>query len=494
MSSFAENVFKLLTGNVVAHGLVLIVTPILTRLFAPDAFGVAALFASIASILGAVSCLRYELAIMLPKDDGEAANLLSVSVCFVSIVSMITAFLIYLSDDVILHMLNFPQLKSYLWLIPLAVFATGITLPFRYWQSRNRKFGRISIAQILSSGTSQTSKLIAGVSGYVTGGAIIWGNLLGLMIQFAFLGGRIWQDDRHLFRSSVRWERMIASMRRHKRFPLFSTWSALLNTASTHLPAVILAIYFSPTVVGFFAIGRAALGLPLSLLGRSVAEVFYQKASDVKSHSGDLAKVVEAVFIRLTAFGMFPILMLMVIGKDLFVVVFGAPWSEAGIYVQILAIWIFFQFISSPISMLFSVLEKQRFGLIFNLLLFATRFGSIILGGMTGNIKLTLLLFANTGAACYCILSLWLLSQAGIPVKRAVSQWVKYGFYSCPLLMTILLAKWRLGIHGVTVLLLGLCCLIIYYLYVISKDKELKIFVTAHLHRRHGISRKRHDS
>ena len=103
---------------------------------------------------------------------------------------------------------------------------------------------------------------------------------------------------------------------------------------------------------------------------------------------------------------------------------------------------------------------------------FGTRFGSIVLGGRTGNIELTLLLFANTGVACYCILSLWLVSQAGYPVKRAVFQLLKYGSYSCPLLMIILLAKWRWGIHSVTVLLLSICCLIIYYLYVIIKDKK----------------------
>ena len=78
-SSFATNVLKLVTGSVFAQGLGVLVVPIVTRLFAPEAFGVVALFASITGILGVVACLRYQLAIMLPKTDEDAANLLGVS-------------------------------------------------------------------------------------------------------------------------------------------------------------------------------------------------------------------------------------------------------------------------------------------------------------------------------------------------------------------------------------------------------------------------------
>ena len=53
--------------------------PVLTRLYGPEAFGFLALFTSITSIIGVVACMRCELAIMLPKTDEEAANLLGLS-------------------------------------------------------------------------------------------------------------------------------------------------------------------------------------------------------------------------------------------------------------------------------------------------------------------------------------------------------------------------------------------------------------------------------
>jgi O-antigen/teichoic acid export membrane protein len=263
-------------------------------------------------------------------------------------------------------------------------------------------------------------------------------------------------------------------LKRHKKFPLYSTWSALLNSSSTHLPTIILAFYFSPTVVGFYALGRAVLSVPMSIVGRAIGHVFYQKISDVRSHSGNLKTVVEELFKRLVSLGMFPIIMLIFIGEDLFVVAFGSRWSEAGIYVQILAIWILFQFISSPISMLFSTLEQQRTGLVFNLILFGTRAASLILGGMTGDIKLTFAFFALTGVACYSLLCYWLLSKVGILIHKAISHIFKYILGCSPFFILMVLAKLVWGLPEIGILLLSLCFLLFYYLIVMWQDKELR--------------------
>jgi len=474
MSSFTENVFKLITGSLFAQGLVLICTPIITRLYLPDAFGTAALFISITSIIATISCLRYELAIMLPKDDRDAANLLCLCICLILLVSIISALAIYFAGSFIAKIINSPQVNSFLWLLPIAIFFAGIIIPLNQWSSRFKTFGSISIAQVTSSSVVQTSRLFAGFSGLGTGGALIATQVFGFIVTPVVLGIRVWIHQKELIQSSVHWNKIFEGLKRYKKFPLYGTWSVLLNNASMHLPTILLAVYFSPSVVGFYALGRAVLGAPMSLLGRAIANVFYQKASDVHNHAEDLSAVVEEVFKRLVSLGMFPILMLIFIGEDLFIIAFGSQWAEAGIYVQILAIWILFQFISSPISTLFSVLERQRDGLVFNMLLFGTRIASLVIGGMTGNIQFTLALFAFTGAGCYCLLSFWLISKTGMPIWNAIQQLAKYGLYSSPLLILILLAKWVWEVQEMGILLLSFSLLSIYYLYVVLRDKELR--------------------
>ena len=83
----------------------------------------------------------------------------------------------------------------------------------------------------------------------------------------------------------------------------------------------------------------------MSLVGRGISRVFFQKASEEKT-KGDLAHLVERLFQKLLMIALFPSVVLGVTGRNLFELVFGLPWSTAGIFAQILAPWGFFWFIS----------------------------------------------------------------------------------------------------------------------------------------------------
>jgi lipopolysaccharide exporter len=182
-TSFAGNVLKLVTGSVFAQGLGVLAAPIVARLFAPEAFGIAAVFASITGIIGVVACLRYELSIMLPKTDEEAANLLSISVFFVVIITGVSALIIFFAGDVIVQLLNCPNLKKYLWMVPIALFFNGAFLALNYWNSRTKHFGRLSVARVVYSGTTQITILGTGFAGYVSGGMLIVATVLGRVVS-----------------------------------------------------------------------------------------------------------------------------------------------------------------------------------------------------------------------------------------------------------------------------------------------------------------------
>ena len=473
-SSFAGNVLKLVTGSLFAQGLGVLVAPVITRLFAPEAFGVAALFVSITGIIGVVACLRYELAIMLPKTDEEAVNLLGLSLFFVLIITGISALIIFFAGDVIANLLNSPELRKYLWLVPPVVFINGTFLALNYWNSRTKHFGRLSIARVVSSVVAQGTKLGAGFAGFVSSGVLIGTAALGQIVSTVVLGRQIWRNDWRLFKASIRWKKMIAELKRHKRFPIYSTWSAFLNTASQQLPVLILAFYFSPKIVGFYALGRMVLSMPMSLVGRAVAQVFFQKASEAHNRTGDLSEVVEEVFKRLVSLGIFPILLLTLIGKDVFIVAFGTRWAEAGVYMQILIPFIFLQFISSPLSTIFAVLERQGSYMIFDAVLFGTRLVALIGGGMTGDILVTLILFSLASVLCYCFLGYWILLRAGVSAKHILFNFARYVQYCIPMIGIMALVKWVLVLKPIYILLLGSLTGIYYYVAIFREDKILR--------------------
>lgn len=446
--------------------------PIVTRLFAPEAFGVAALFASITGIIGVVACLRYELAIMLPKTDEKAANLLGVSLCFVLIITGISALIIFFAGDIVADLLKSPDLKKYLWLIPVSVFGGGTFLALNYWNSRTKHFGRLSIARVISSITTQAIKLGAGFAGFVSGGVLIGTGILGQVVSTFVLGGQIWRNDRHLFKKSIRWERMIAGMHRYRKFPAIDIWGGLLNTTSWQLPALLLSFFFSPIIVGYYALGTAVIRMPMDIIGGAIAQVFYQKACDAKN-KGESAQVVENVYKRLVAIGLFPMLLLCLVGQDLFSVVFGHNWAEAGLYTQILAPWMFFVFISSPLSTLFSVFERQGSALIVHSAIFLTRLVSLYIGGVLGNVYIALGLFSVTGVFVYGGLSAWNLKIAKVPINIFFITLFRYFLYFLPVGVSLLMLKLWYDISPVFVLVISLITLGVYSLIVIRKDDVL---------------------
>lgn len=470
-ASFSGDVLKLVSGTTIAQAIGILITPILTRLYAPEAFGTLALFISITSILGVIACMRYELAIMLPESDEEAVNLLAVSLGFTVLLSLLTIPLIWWGRTSLLNLLNAQDLAPYLWLIPPMVLGAGIFLALNYWNSRTKRFGRLSIARVIQAGSIHSIKLGAGFAGYTMGATLIGANVIGQVIATVILAGQIWRDDAKLFLRSIRWQGMWNGIKRYRKFPLFSIWSALLNNISWQLPAILLSAFFSSTVVGYYALGFRVIKLPMSLIGGAIAQVFFQRAAEAKMQ-GMLSNLVENVFRRLAMIGLFPLLMLTLIGPQLYRVVFGPEWVEAGVYTQILSVWAFFWFVSSPISTLFSVLEKQDFGLKLNVFIFLSRLASLWVGGYVGNPRLALLLFAATGVVAYSYLSFAIMAETGIHLSKILGILGQAFVYFSPFgaLVLILVVS---GIHDWILLIVVFLSICVYGLILYLKQPDL---------------------
>jgi O-antigen/teichoic acid export membrane protein len=410
---------------------------------------------------------------MLPETDEEAANLLGLSVCFVLVVSILTALIVSLASDMIIDLFDAPNLRKYLWLISPAVFIGGLFTAFNHWNSRTKHFGRISVAQILSATVSQTTRIGGGFVGFVSGGVLIVTRLLGMFFSTVVLFLLIWKNDRILLKANIRFKTILAGLKRYKEFPIYSIWSALLIVVSQQFPFWILAFYFSADVVGLFAIGRSVVMLPLTMVGNAITMVFFQKSAEAFHRDSELSKVVEEVFKRLIIFGGFILFLLGLIGEEVFIIAFGARWSEAGVYTQILALWMFAFFITSPISNLFYVLEKQAAFLLATFVTLSLRVLSLIVGSMSGDPKIALAIFAGVSTVTTLAVCCWLLVIAGVPIVRLFDYFLKLLKTSVPLLGMIALSKWGLRFDPLGVVGVGCLSAVIYYVIVLKNDRIL---------------------
>lgn len=479
--TFAGDVLKLAGGITLAQALSLLVAPILSRLYAPDAFGTAAVFNSISLIVGVLACLRYELSIMLPERDEDAANLLAGSLAFVFAVAGLSAVLIVFVRGPIIRLLNVPDLAPYLWLVPLVILTNGLFLAMNYWTSRKKEFGRLSIVRMFQSATTNGAKVGIGVAGQTHAGGLIGSTALGSAVATTMLGGRIWRDDRRFFMRSVKWRHVLAGLKRHRKFPLFDVPSALLNTISWQLPALLLSAFFSSTVVGYHAIGMRVVYLPMSLVGSAIAQVFFQRAAEAKI-KGDLSHVVENVFQQLVVLGLFPLLVLTVAGKDIFAVVFGGRWSEAGVYAQILSPCMFLVFTSSPMSTFLRVLERQQTAFYLNSVIFSSRFLSLVIGGYLGDARIALCLFSVSGALVYGWYTLYILSLAGVSRRHSCTTLLRYVLYAMPGL-AILLGSQLLSVSPTVVTSIAVLLVLGYETAFVFRNAEMIALVQRISHR-----------
>ncbi|HNT75194.1 MAG TPA: oligosaccharide flippase family protein [Anaerolineae bacterium] len=446
-SSFASDIFKLAGGTVLAQVLGFLVAPFLTRLYSPEAFGTAAIFSAIVTLISLFACLRYEFAIMLPKRDEEAVNLLAVSLGAVVVVTTLTFLLIWPARHYIVQILNAPDLLPYLWWLPPVILSGGAFQALNYWNSRTKHFGRLSIARILASVTSLGTQVGVAVGGLTHAGGLIGGTALGSIASAISLAVQVWREDWKLFREHVRLSAMRAGLVRYRKFPLIDSWGSLINSLSWQLPTLMLSASFSQTIVGNYALTYRMIQFPMALVGNAMAQVFFQRASELYSKQEPIAEVVKTVFEWLVALGLFPALLLTVASREIFTVVFGPQWSEAGIYMQILSLWMFFWFIASPLSTVFTIVERQELALVVHSAILLTRIGALVMGGvLLKNVYIALGLFAGSGVIVYGGVTLWNMALAKVPLRTIGQILLCYTWYSLPALVLLASLKWLLKI------------------------------------------------
>ncbi|PWR73087.1 lipopolysaccharide biosynthesis protein [Methanospirillum stamsii] len=470
--SFVSDVAKIVSGTMFAQILIFLSSPIITRLYGPEAFGILSIFTSITVIIDVIACLSLQYAILLPDQEEEAVNLLGACILIAISISMITVPVFIFGSDLIVFLLGAPELKPYLIFIPPFVLISGFFIALNHWNTRTRHFGRLSIAQITQSFVATGTRLGAGFAGFATGGSLIGAYFLGTLVSTTTLGLQIYRDDHNLIKKSISWHGMISALRRYKKFPIMDSWSRLLNAISWQLPIFLLTAFFSPQIAGFYSLGFMVFQMPMDLIGRSIGKVFFQRAS-VAHLDGTLSILVEHVFRVLVMIGMFPVLVVIILGPGLFALIFGKIWYVAGLYTQILAPWAFVWFISSPLSSIWAVMEKQEFGLKFTSLNLVTRFLSLMVGAVLQSPIIALLLFSISGFFVYGYLNVKMMLLSGVQAVQ-INRIIFADIKLCVPLMIILIGLMIQGIDILFLLIISIIYGVLYYSHIIRSDSQIK--------------------
>jgi O-antigen/teichoic acid export membrane protein len=153
---------------------------------------------------------------------------------------------------------------------------------------------------------------------------------------------------------------------KYRRFPVYSTWEALANSASIHIPVVLIASVAPAAEAGYLLLAMYVMQAPMSLIGSAVGQVYLSKAPEAHRH-GDLGPFTVDVMSRLAASGIGPLIAIGIIAPSTFGAIFGEGWERAGWLVAWMTPWFIMQFLASPVSMSLHVTGRQRAAMILQL-------------------------------------------------------------------------------------------------------------------------------
>lgn len=370
-----------MSGTALAQVITVAVAPLLSRLYDPSAFGLFGVYTSIVGIIGSVATLRYDQAIMLPKNNEDATNLLAISFVAVLMVSVLTLIASTIFGSRIVQLINSPSLAQWLWLLPISVFALGLNQTLNAWCTRQKKFHRASISQVTRSVAMVMTQVSGGIKNIGALG-LISGAVLGDICANATLASQVIREDKKSVLESLDSSRMKHLASKYKDFPIYSSTQNLLNAVSQNIPLLLMSYFFSTTVVGYYALGVRLLQLPMNLVLTSLRQVFFQKASEVYNNDGNTFILFKKVTERLIYIAAIPSLILFFFAPQIFSFVLGEKWIVAGEYARWLVLWLSIGFANVPAILFAQIYRRQRYLLFFDTQLLICRCVALILGGL----------------------------------------------------------------------------------------------------------------
>lgn len=357
ISEFNRHVLTVMTGTAFAQALPVLASPLLTRIFSIEQFGVFTLYYSTSNIFALLATLRYEMAIMLPEKKNEAFNVFGLSVLIALATTIISIPLVLLFRNQLASWFHEPGVTHFFLFIPLSVLFTGIFMSGYYWLLRHKQFKKVGVARFVQNFIWIGASISLGYSGFKNGG-LIYGLIAGQFLSAALVV--IWMlVDSEKEEMKINRQLIGQLAIRFKNFPGINALHALVDAVQLNGITYLLSVFYGNSVLGLYAIAFRTLRAPLAMIGSAMSQVLFQRFSEAH-HSGTPMKPMVWNSIRTLFFiGIVPFLILLVAGPWLFKTAFGAEWEMAGCYAQILTPWLFFNFILSPISQLPNVLQRQ---------------------------------------------------------------------------------------------------------------------------------------
>lgn len=350
-------------SSALGQGFLLLISPLITRLYEPAEVGAFAVVLGLGALVGSVGTGRLEHAIPIARGPLDALRIAFLGGVLVVICSLVALAVINMLPSSIL-----PSGTTWHDLPILAVPAIALSLAMSQLVNalllRQRSIRSVGVNKMLQGGVAGCGQVAFGISDLGSAG-MIWAQALGYFVSG--LSGMRRLTSRSVMILLRRGAQIRETFRHYRHFPLKLGPAALFNLAAQQVPVLALGYIYGLYEAGLYALVMRACGAPLGMLGQAVAQVY---ASEFRSYlekpGAELAREYAIMQLRLLAVG------IVVVGALVLVVVlwgtwlFGERWANIGTVASLISIMLLADFTTTPVSMTLSYLGRANTQLIWD--------------------------------------------------------------------------------------------------------------------------------
>ena len=476
MEKFAKNVLVMSLAPIITQLLSITITPIITRIYSPDSFGLASLFGSIVMPIAIIANLGYSPSIVAAESDEDATNLFTLNIVITIIVVFSSVIILLSIHTYEYRWVNNIAIHKYAWLMPIAVLLHGFYMSIRYWCIRTEKYTSLSTSKIAQFISENGVLIFFGLLGCRTGLLIIISGFVGSIASLFILAKSSTKKLINILVYPPRFLSIKMVAKKYSKYPRYILFNDFASRISSLLPIYILALYFSQKNVGYYALGLRVINAPMNFIGNSIGEVFFQNASQ-NYHNINLK--VSLLLEYLIKVGLPVFLFVGLFGRGIYIILFGEMWAMAGIFSQILSLLLFIKFITLPASYLVLILKKQEWTVYLNGSIIISSTVSLIIGGIYYDIFLALSLYSITNSIIISIYGFGLILYSGVSFIRVLKILTINLFKALPLLLTFVLIKYAINHSQVYSIVAGVFILIVHMFIVLMTSKESRFLISA---------------
>ncbi|MCB8266163.1 type 8 capsular polysaccharide synthesis protein Cap8K [Staphylococcus aureus] len=381
LNKFIGDSFLMILSSGIAQVILIITTPIITRLYSPTEFGELTIFSNIAMILIPIINARYDLLIVNTKND-RSANILSqisflISLLILLILIPIFAISAWLYPNFILDFI----------FIIIMLFLVSLTNIFTNYLNKERKYKVLSLINVFRAGSMALLQIIFGLLALGSLGLIIGFSLS--YIAGITLGYKTFKKHFNIVRDK---EETKALFLENKNQLVYSTPSILLNSLSFSVVVFFIGILYTNTEVGIYGMAIRVLGIPVTIISLGLSKIFMQQVNDYYIEYGNFRNLLLKFSSILVIVSIILYVPLYLFSEELVNILLGHSWVDAITVIKIVIPLFVIRLIVSTVSLSVIVLQKQQLELILQALFLIGTTATFVISKM---LNLTFLNFVS---------------------------------------------------------------------------------------------------